>query len=120
MARLIPKRGEVYLVNFDPTLGSEIKKTRPAIVIQNDVSNRYSAITIVAAISSKFGPKLYPNEVLIKGGESGLKADSVLLLNQIRSIDHQRMVKRLGRVGTKTLIQVDRAIAISLGLLPLK
>ena len=64
MARLtFPKRGEVYLVSFDPTVGSEIRKTRPALIIQNDVSNRLSPITIVAAISSQFGEKLYPTEI---------------------------------------------------------
>jgi mRNA interferase MazF len=120
VARLTPKRGEIYLVNFDPTLGREIRKTRPAIVIQNDTSNRYSDITIVAAISSKFGPKLYPTEVFIKASEGGIQVDSVILLNQIRSIDHQRMMKRLGRVAESTLKRADRAIAISLGLISLK
>jgi mRNA interferase MazF len=120
VARLIPKRGEVYLVNFDPTVGREIRKTRPAIVIQNNTSNRHSDITIVAAISSKFGPKLYPTEVLIKAGEGGIQIDSVILLNQIRSIDHQRMIKRLGRVAETTIRRTDRAIAISLGLISLE
>ena len=55
-----PKRGEVYLVNFEPTLGSEINKTRPALILQNDVGNRYSKITIVAAITSRFAEPLYP------------------------------------------------------------
>jgi mRNA interferase MazF len=118
--RLVPKRGEIYLVNFDPTIGREIKKTRPAVVIQNDISNRYSDITIVAAISSKFGPKIYPTEVLLKLGEAGMHLESVILLNQVRSIDHQRMVKRLGKLSAATLNQVDRAIAISLGLISLK
>ena len=85
MAKIAPVRGEVYLVNFDPTLGSEIKKTRPALIIQNDVANRHSPITIVAAITSKFDDSLYPTEVLIAAGEGGLKQDSVVLLNQIRS-----------------------------------
>lgn len=117
MTRLKITRGEIYLINFDPTIGSEVKKMRPALVIQNDVGNRYSDITIVAAISSKFGPKLYPTEVLIKAGEAGLTLDSVVLLNQIRSIDHQRIVKKLGKVSETTLRKTDRAIAISLGLI---
>lgn len=117
MGKLGLKRGEIYLINFDPTLGSEIRKTRPAIVIQNDISNHHSGITIVAAITSKFGPKTYPTEVLIKKGEGGLTVDSVVLLNQIRSIDHQRIIKRLGKVSETTLKRTDRAIAISLGLL---
>jgi len=61
-----PKRGEIHLVSFDPTIGAEIKKTRPALILQNDISNQYSPITIVAAITSKFEEPLYPTEVLIK------------------------------------------------------
>ncbi len=79
MARIAsPKRGEVYLVNFDPTIGPEIRKTRPALIIQNDVANEYSPITIVAAITSKFEDELYPTEVLIKTGEAGLTQQSVI------------------------------------------
>jgi mRNA interferase MazF len=113
----LPARGEVYLVNFDPTLGSEIKKTRPAIVIQNDVANDHSPVTIVAAITSKFDDNLYPTEVLISAGEGGLKQDSVVLLNQIRSIDRRRLAKKLGKVKDATLKRVDSAIKISLGLI---
>jgi len=109
-------RGEVYLVNFDPTVGSEIKKTRPALVIQNDVSNKYSPIIIVAAVTSKYDDKLYPTEILIKAGEAGLKEDSVILLNQIRSIDKSRIVKKLGKVNTITLKRADIALKISMGL----
>ncbi len=60
-----PKRGDIYLVNFDPTLGAEIRKTRPALILQNDIANKYSPVTIVAAISSKYDNPLYPTEVLI-------------------------------------------------------
>src|SRR5512134_1149164 len=87
-----PKRGEVYLVSFDPTVGAEIKKTRPALVIQNDIGNRYSPITIVAAITSKFDEELYPTEVLVTPPEGGLRDPSVVSLNQIRSVDKQRLV----------------------------
>ena len=114
-----PKRGEVYLVNFDPTIGAEIKKTRPALILQNDVSNRYSPITVVAAITSQFEEPLYPTEVLIQVSEGGLEVDSVVLLNQIRSIDKQRLIKRLGNLRSETMEQVDRAIQISLGLVKL-
>ena len=103
-------RGEVYLVNFDPTIGSEIKKTRPALIIQNDIANEHSPITIVAAITSKFDDNLYPTEVEISAGEAGLKQDSVVLLNQIRSIDGQRLVKKLGKIDDSTLRKVDASI----------
>jgi mRNA interferase MazF len=111
-----PKRGEIYLVNFDPTLGAEIQKTRPALILQNDVSNEYSPITVVAAITSKFTEPLYPTQVLIRVPEGGLEVDSVVLLNQIRSIDKQRLIKRLGMLHQEAIAQVDRAIQISLGL----
>lgn len=109
-----PRRGEVYLVRFDPTIGAEIKKTRPALVIQNDIGNKEAATTIVAAITSKFGPDLYPVEVLIKAPEGGLESDSVVRLDQIHTVDKTRLVKRLGRIDPATLREVDRAIAISL------
>ena len=111
-----PRRGEVFLVNFDPTVGFEIRKTRPALIVQNDIGNRHSPITIVAAITSRIEAKLYPTEVLVRAGEGGLDADSAVLLDQIRSIDRQRLLKRLGAVSSTTMARVDRALAISLGL----
>jgi mRNA-degrading endonuclease toxin of MazEF toxin-antitoxin module len=78
----LPRRGEVYLVAFDPTLGAEIKKTRPALILQNDIANRHSSITVVAAITSQFEGRLYPTEVLVKKPEGRLRTDSAVLLNQ--------------------------------------
>lgn len=118
MAKITPpKRGEIYLVNFDPTLGSEIKKTRPALILQNNVANKHSPITNVAAITSKFDDKLYPTEVEIPMGEGGLKQDSVVMLNQIRSIDRQRLSGKLGKVKDSTLKKIDLSVKISLGLI---
>jgi mRNA interferase MazF len=114
-----PRRGEVYLVTFDPTVGSEIQRTRPALVLQNDIANRHSPITIVAAITSQFEESLYPTEVLIQPPEGGLTTPSVALLNQIRSIDRRRLVRRLGRVSAATMERVNRAIQLSLGLIEL-
>ena len=111
------RRGEIYLVNFDPTVGSEIRKTRPALVIQNDIANVYSSIVIVAALTSHYDFPLYPTEVLIRKTESGLAEDSVVLLNQIRSVDKKRLVRRLGVSTAETMHRVDRAVEISLGLI---
>lgn len=111
-----PRRADVYLVSFDPTLGAEIKKTRPALILQNDIANRHSPITIVAAMTSQFEEPLYPTEVLVKASEGGLTVDSVVLLNQIRSMDTQRLVRRLGRLTAETMRRVDRALVVSLGL----
>lgn len=114
-----PLRGEVYFVAFDPTLGAEIRKTRPALILQNDIANRSSPITIVAAITSKFDQELYPTEVLVRAPEGGLDADSVVLLNQIRSVDRRRLMRRIGRLTPETMRLVDRALLLSLGLIEL-
>jgi len=114
-----PLRGEVYFVAFDPTLGAEIRKTRPALILQNDIANRSSPITIVAAITSKFDEELYPTEVLVRAPEGGLDADSVVLLNQIRSVDRRRLMRRVGRLVPETMRLVDRALVLSLGLIEL-
>ena len=114
-----PRRGDIYLVNFDPTVGHEIRKTRPALVIQNDIGNRHSPITIVAAITSKFDIPSYPTEVIMESEESGLPQTSAVVLNQIRTVDRQRLIKRLGRANSAIMQRVDQAILISLGLVEL-
>lgn len=114
-----PRRGEVHLVDFEPTRGAEIQKARPALIVQNDAANRTSPITMVAAITSRFELPLYPTEVLVKPPEGGLTADSVVLLNQVRSIDRQRLLRRLGRLGAETMHGVDRALMLILGLVDL-
>jgi mRNA interferase MazF len=112
-----PKRGEIYLADFDPVVGSEIAKTRPALVIQNDIGNRVSPITIVAALSSQVRQPLYPIEVLVRVPEGGLTADSAVRLNQLRTMDKSRLIKRLGKVSATTMAAVDTAIKLSLGLI---
>jgi len=114
-----PRRGEIHLVAFDPTLGHEIRKTRPAVIIQNDVSNRFSPVTIVAAISSQFGSPPHPREVLIEAFESGLSKTSAVVANQIRTVDRLRLIRHLGTLDTATMRRVDDALKISLGLVPL-
>jgi len=111
-----PKRGDVYMVRFDPTEGVEISKTRPAVIIQNDVGNRFSDLTIAAPITSKYDAELYPTEVLVKAPEGGLKTDSVALLNQIRAVDKRRLIRRLGALPPSTMLLVNEALAVSVGL----
>ncbi len=113
---MTPRRGEIYLVAFDPTVGHEIRKTRPAVILQNDISNRYSPITIVAAISSQFGDPPHPREVVLPA-RSGLAKPSAVILNQIRSVDRRRLIKRLGAVDADTMRKVDQALMVSLGLI---
>ena len=113
--RKFPKRGEVWLVNFDPTVGVEIKKTRPALIIQNDAGNFASETTIVAAITST--QRLARSfEVKVEFPEGGLQKDSLILLQQIRTIDKCRLVKLLGRINEKTLRKTETALKISLDL----
>jgi mRNA interferase MazF len=104
------------LVALDPTQGSEIAKTRPAVIIQNDIGNRFSDVTIVAPITSKHDAELYPTEVLVRAPEGGLKTDSVVLLNQIRAVDKRRLSRRLGALHPSTMALLNDALAISVGL----
>ena len=114
-----PRRGEIYLVHFDPTVGHEIRKTRPAAIIQNDISNQHSPVTIVAAISSQFSDPPFPREVVIEPVESGLPKRSAVIVNQLRSVDRQRLARKLGQLSGQSMRRVDQALRISLGLVEL-
>jgi mRNA interferase MazF len=119
-AMTFPRRGEIYLVEFDPARGHEIRKTRPAIIIQNDVGNRHSPVTIVAAITSKLSVTPYPVEVVVSPNTgNGLSMPSAIELSQIRSVDRERLVRRIGALDAATMRRVDEALKISLGLVNL-
>ena len=96
------RRGDVVLAELSFPSAPGQSKVRPAVIIQNDLGNRFSDLTIVAPITSKYDTELYPTEVLVEAPEGGLTVDSVVLLNQIRSIDRQRLIRRLAGCG-KTL-----------------
>ncbi len=110
------RRGDIFVVNFDPTLGHEIRKVRPAIIIQNDLGNKFGPITIVAPVTSQHIDNIRPFDVLIKR-TSGLDKDSKAVLNQIRSIDKRRLVKKIGKLDAFTMEKVDEGLKISLGLI---
>ena len=113
-----PERGEIYLTALDPALGHEIKKTRPTLIIQNDTSNQYGQTTIVAAITSKVNTPSYPNEAVIQPSAlSGLQVVSTIRLDQLRTIDRRRLIKRLGKADAATMHAVDLAIKASLQLI---
>ena len=114
------KRGDIWLVNLDPTIGHEIKKSRPAVIIQNDLGNKYSPITIIAPITSQNIEKIYPIEVFLAKKGSGLEKDSKVLLNQIRAVDKKRLIKKLGNIDYETMAKVDNSIKISLGLVKIE
>jgi mRNA interferase MazF len=110
-------RGAVVEVNLDPVVGSEASKTRPCVVIQNDVGNKFSPIVIVAAITGAENvPREYPVDVRLPKSEGGLMKDSVVQCNQIRSVDEKRLVRTLGQLRPATMAKVDKALRISLAL----
>ena len=114
-----PRRGEVYLVRLDPTTGHEIKKTRPAVVVQNDFSNRTSPTTVVAPVTSRSRVQIYPTEVLVHAPEGGLTVDSLILFRQLRAVDRTRLVRRMGTLRPATMAALDRALMITLRLIEL-
>jgi len=115
---IVIRRGDIFTVKLDPITGADKVKARPALIIQNDLGNRFSPSTLVAPITSGQDPG-YDFTVAVKAPEGGLIADSIILLNKIRTIDRSRLGKRLGRVDLETMEKVDRALRISLGLIPL-
>lgn len=114
--KMIIKRGDILLVNFEPVKGSEQGRIRPALVVQNNILNQFSPLTIVAPITSKNYEKEYPTNVEILKEESGLKLDSTILLNQIRTIDKSRIKSKLSRLPQDIMNKVDIALSVSLGL----
>ena len=116
---IFPRRGEIYLLNFDPTMGHEIQKTRPAVVIQNNISNQYSPITIVAAISSQFSDPPFPREVIVEAVETGLPKRSAVIVNQIRSVHRMRLGKKIGQLSSASMHRVNESLKISLSLIDL-
>ena len=112
--KVFPKRGEVWLVNWDPARVSEQAGKRPALVIQNDIGNEKAPTTIVAAISSSV--KRYPMNVQMNPPEGGLDHPSIIKTSQILTISKERLEKRLGRISGDSLNEVDRAIKLSLAL----
>jgi mRNA interferase MazF len=110
-------RGMVVEINFDATPGRDTPKSRPCVVIQNDVGNANSHLTIVAPIDwAEHRPKLYPVNVLVKKGEGGLTKDRVVLCEQIRTVDEIRLGKALGKLSDATMEKVNQALRMSLAL----
>ena len=109
------RRGDIWLVDLEPVRGSEQGKRRPSLIIQNDIGNRFSNTVIIAPITS--GEKArFPVNVEIKAPEGELKNNSLILLNQIRTVDKSRFGRYWGRASDETMRKVDQAIKISLGL----
>jgi mRNA interferase MazF len=105
------ERGEVFLVNFDPTIGSEVKKTRPAVVVSNNINNAHSPIISIAPITSNV-TRVYSFEVAVPAGVGGLQAPSKIMANQTRAVDKSRLVKKLGAVPADIMRDVDRTLKL--------
>ena len=105
------KRGEVFLVNFDPTAGAEAKKTRPVVVVSNDVSNAHSPIVSIAPITSNV-TKVYSFEVEILPREGGLRSRSKVMVNQTRAVDKIRLIKKLGHLSEASMSNINEALKL--------
>lgn len=110
-------RGDIVLVNLEPVKGSEQGGIRPAIIIQNNIYNKYSPTTIIAPITSKIYTKEYPTNVFLQKSDSKIKRDSTILLNQIKTIDKLRIKKKITSLPNEVIRKIDLAIKASLDLL---
>jgi len=111
------KRGYIFFADLSPVIGSEQGGVRPVLIIQNDVGNRYSPTVIVAAITSQIDKAKLPTHVEISAAEYNLERNSVILLEQIRTIDKQRLQKKVTELDEKIMQRVDEALRISVGLI---
>ena len=110
------KRGDIYYADLSPVVGSEQGGMRPVLIIQNDVGNRYSPTVIAAAITSRISKTKLPTHIDVPGEDTGLAKDSIILLEQIRTIDKRRLKEKMGHLDDKTMSSVNSAIEVSFGL----
>ncbi|WP_408955562.1 type II toxin-antitoxin system PemK/MazF family toxin [Natroniella sp. ANB-PHB2] len=113
------KRGDIYYADLNPVVGSEQGGVRPVLVIQNDIGNKYSPTVIIAAITSRIDKAKLPTHVEIDSNKCNLERDSVILLEQIRTIDKKRLQRRVTYLDQKIVKKVNKALEISLGLVDL-
>ncbi len=110
------RRGDIYYADLSPVVGSEQGGMRPVLIVQNDVGNRYSPTVIAAAITSRMGKTKLPTHIDVLCQTSGLSRDSVILLEQIRTLDKTRLKEKMGHLDETTMNSVDNAIEVSFGL----
>ncbi|MGH4119406.1 type II toxin-antitoxin system PemK/MazF family toxin [Clostridium sp.] len=113
---IIVKRGDIFYADLSPVVGSEQGGVRPVIIIQNDIGNKYSPTIIIAAITSQINKAKLPTHVEISSEEYGLNKDSVVLLEQIRTLDKKRLKEKIGHMTDNDMKKVDTALLISVGL----
>lgn len=111
------RRGDIYYADLSPVVGSEQGGVRPVLIIQNDIGNRFSPTVIAAAITSQHTKANLPTHIMLNAaGNTGLARDSIVLLEQVRTIDKHRLKERMGRLDNKAMLMVDKALSISFGL----
>lgn len=112
----IVKRGDIFYADLRPVVGSEQGGMRPVLIVQNDTGNKHSPTVIAAAITSQTGKARLPTHIELNAQSVGLSRDSVILLEQVRTIDKSRLRERMGKLDDTTMTKVDNAIAVSFGL----
>ncbi len=113
---MVVKRGDIFYADLSPVIGSEQGGTRPVLVVQNDIGNKFSPTVIIAAITSQINKAKMPTHIEISANEFGLLKDSVILLEQIRTIDKRRLKEKIGKLNDELLAKVDEALGISFGI----
>ncbi len=112
------KRGDIYYADLSPVIGSEQGGLRPVLIVQNDIGNKYSPTVIAAAITSKMSKTKLPTHIDVPCEDAGLSKDSIILLEQIRTIDKKRLKEKMGHLNDTTMASVNNAIQVSFGLSP--
>ena len=110
------RRGDIYYADLSPVVGSEQGGIRPVLIVQNDVGNRFSPTVIAAAITSQQGKARLPTHIRLNASSSGLSRDSIVLLEQIRTIDKRRLKEHMGRLDDQSMKRIDQALEVSFGL----
>ncbi|MBQ7688138.1 MAG: type II toxin-antitoxin system PemK/MazF family toxin [Clostridia bacterium] len=110
------KRGDIYYADLSPVVGSEQGGVRPVLIVQNDLGNKYSPTVIAAAITSRKYKTDLPTHIRVNAGGSGLQQDSIVLLEQVRTLDKTRLREHMGALGDGDMRRVDRALGVSFGL----
>lgn len=113
---MIVKRGDIFYADLSPVVGSEQGGVRPVLVVQNNIGNKYSPTIIVAAITSQMNKAKLPTHIEVNAKDYGLSKDSVLLMEQIRTIDKKRLREKIGRINKPMMDKIDESLRISLGL----
>ncbi len=114
---MIVKKGDIFFADLSPVIGSEQGGVRPVLIVQNDIGNKYSPTVIVAAVTSQINKAKLPTHVEIGALGHGLNKDSVVLMEQLRTIDKKRLKEKIGRVDEEIIAEVNEALTISLGII---